>query len=155
MNDSTNSNRFAGGLRTFLSFRLSRLQAQLNSQAQHILRTHSDLGQTEWRVLMLVVDRGTSTMATIVRDGRIDKAQISRAVKTLCQKNYLVAETDPNDHRQQLLHTTETGAALHDRLLPIMAKRQEALSADLTAEELQVFHRVIDRLELAAQRRDF
>lgn len=143
------------GLRAFLTFRLTRLQAQINSQAQHILRTHSDVGQTEWRVMVLAEDHGDSTMAAIVRDGQIDKAQVSRAVKALIKKGYVHARTDPDDNRQSILNLTPAGREIHARILPLMQARQRHLMADLSEAEVALTYTIIDRLEKAAQRRDF
>ena len=142
-------------LRAFLTFRLARLQAQINSQAQHILRTHSDVGQTEWRVLILVADMGQSTMATVVRDGQIDKAQVSRAVKALIKKDYLSSEIDPSDHRQSILSLTPAGYAVYERVVPLMRARQKHMTDTLTPDEVATMFSVIDRLEEASQRRDF
>ncbi|WP_299297174.1 MarR family winged helix-turn-helix transcriptional regulator [uncultured Tateyamaria sp.] len=139
----------------FLTFRLSRLQAQINSQAQYILSTHSDIGQTEWRVMILVADVGQSTMAAVVREGQIDKAQVSRAVKSLIRKEYMDSHVDPSDHRQSILALTASGRALYDRVLPMMRERQKVLMADLSEDEVATVFSVLDRLEAAAQRRDF
>jgi DNA-binding MarR family transcriptional regulator len=142
-------------LRTFLTYRLSRLQAQLNSQAQHILRQHSDLGQTEWRVLLLVHSQGEGTMAQVVRDGDIDKAQVSRAVKALLDKQYLTRHADPADQRQAILTLTETGLALYERVVPLMRTRQKWLTSGLSEDELVLLDRILDQLETAAQAREF
>ncbi|MEL6452876.1 MAG: MarR family transcriptional regulator [Pseudomonadota bacterium] len=142
-------------LRTFLTFRLARLQAQINSQAQHILQAHSDVGQSEWRVMILIEDRGESTMAHVVRDGQMDKAQVSRAVKTLQKKGYVTARVDTADHRQSILSLTTEGRVLHNRVLPLMRARQKHLMAGLSADEIEVMFDLIERLETAAQRRDF
>lgn len=142
-------------LRSFLTYRLTRLQAQINAQAQHILRVHSDIGQTEWRVLILVEDHNESTMAEIVRDGQIDKAQVSRAVKSLIAKDYLEARPDPDDQRQSILRATEKGAALYQVILPLMQARQRNLMAELDETEIEVMYKVLDKLERAAARRDF
>lgn len=142
-------------LRTFVTFRLSRLQSQINSQAQHILRTYSDIGQSEWRVLVLVADRGVSTMAHIVRDGQMDKAQVSRAVKSLVQKGYLVSKVDPEDQRQSLLNLTDAGMVVHDTILPKMRDRNQHILEHLSEQDIARIYDIIDRLEEGAQRRDF
>ncbi|MEO0402722.1 MAG: MarR family winged helix-turn-helix transcriptional regulator [Pseudomonadota bacterium] len=142
-------------LRSFLTFRLSRLQAQMNSQAQHILRAHSDVGQTEWRVLLLVHSRGESTMAHVVRDGEIDKAQVSRAVKGLTRKGYLDSRVDAGDHRQSILTLTPSGNDLYHGVVPHMRARQEHFTSGLSDAELDVMYKILDRLESAAQNREF
>ena len=53
------------------------------------------------------------------------------------------------------LKLTARGAELHDRTLPFMQARQEALLAALAPEERDAIFRIIDKLERAAQRREF
>lgn len=142
-------------LRAFLTFRLTRLQAQINSQAQHILRAHCDVGQTEWRVMFMVADLGEGTMAQVVRDGKIDKAQVSRAVKSLVKSGYLNSRVDAADHRQSILSLTDEGRAVYARVLPLMQERQRHLMSTLADDEIDKLYEVLDRLEEAAQRRDF
>lgn len=143
------------GLRSFITFRLMRLQAQINAQSQFILRMHSDLGLTEWRVLSLIRDRGESTMALVVRDGKIDKAQVSRAVKSLVAKTYIRSRVDPSDQRQSILTVTETGEIVHETVMPMMAERRKHLTAGISQAEMETFTAIVDRLEIAAQRRSF
>lgn len=142
-------------LRGFLTFRLARLQSQINSQAQHILRTHADVGQSEWRVLALVGEHDVCTMARIVREGQMDKAQVSRAVKSLTDKGYLSTRLDPFDHRQTILSLTASGSTLRDRIMPLMRARQRHLMSGLTQEEVETMFELIGRIETAAERRDF
>lgn len=142
-------------LKAFITFRLNRLQASLNSQAQHILRTYCDIGQSEWRVLLLVVEHGESTMAQIVREGQMDKAQVSRAVKALVGKEYLASRTDPDDQRQSILTVTDSGGAVHKRVLPHMQARQRNLLAGLQDADIEQLYATLDRLEHAARARDF
>ena len=142
-------------LRSFVTFRLSRLQAQINAQAQHILRAHSDIGQSEWRVLVLVADRGTGTMAQIVRDGQMDKAQVSRAVSSLVDKGYLTSETNPDDLRQSILTTTPTGRTVHAHVLPRMQARQRALLAGFSDAQIVQLYTMLEQLESAAELREF
>lgn len=141
-------------LRSFVTFRLTRLQAQLNAQAQHILKTHADVGQSEWRVMVLTEDRGTSTMAQVVRDGQMDKAQVSRAASSLVEKGYIEARNDPDDNRQTILSLSKAGRAAHAKILPHMQARQKALLADLSQEDITRLYAILDHLETASARRD-
>ena len=53
------------------------------------------------------------------------------------------------------LELTGRGADLHDLTLPFMQARQEALLAALGPEERDAIFHIIDKLERAAQRREF
>lgn len=104
---------------------------------------------------MLVEEHGDSTMAQIVRVGQIDKAQVSRAVKPSIKKGYLTARGNPDDQRQSILNLTSEGRAAHAHVRPHMRAHQHALMADLSEAEIALTCSIIDRLEQAAQRRDF
>lgn len=142
-------------LRSFLTYRLNRLHTKINAQAQHILRMYSDLGQTEWRVLVLVEDHGESTMAEVVREGQIDKAQVSRGVKSLISKGYLETRPDPDDQRQSILRATPKGGEVVAHILPKMRARQQNMMAQMSEDEIALIYELFDRLEVAAEQRDF
>ena len=105
--------------------------------------------------MVLVADPGTSTMAQVVRDGQMDKAQVSRAVRSLVDKGYMTSQTNPDDLRQIILELTETGRALHTRVLPRMQARQRALLAGFSDAQIVQLYTMIDQLESAAELREF
>ncbi len=73
-------------LRQYLTYRLSKLQTALNVQAARTLSAHSDITLTEWRVLFILCSKSSATMSLIMKESRLEKAQISRSVKALMEK---------------------------------------------------------------------
>ncbi|MCR8827518.1 MarR family winged helix-turn-helix transcriptional regulator [Pseudosulfitobacter koreensis] len=142
-------------LRQYLTYRLSKLQNALNAQAAQVLSAHSDITLTEWRVLFILRSMSTATMSMIVQESRLDKAQISRSIKALVEKGYIASVQDESDQRRQLLSATEAGRALKEKVLPIMMRRQQALTDGMPRAELETFFKVLDQLETVALRRDF
>ncbi|ASM73033.1 MULTISPECIES: MarR family winged helix-turn-helix transcriptional regulator [Roseobacteraceae] len=142
-------------MRQYLTYRLAKLQNALNAQAAQMLSAHSNLTLTEWRVLFILRTMSTATMSMIVQESRLDKAQISRAVKALVEKGYVATVQDENDQRRQLLSATPEGRELKDRLLPVMMRRQQALTDGLQKDEVETFFRVLQQLEEVALRREF
>ncbi len=138
-------------LKSFVTYRLARLQSQLNAQAIRVLKRHSDLSLTEWRVLAVTAEQGVSTLSDLSRDTGMDKGQLSRAVTSLVRRSYLRSQMNKKDHRQYMLRFTEAGQALHARLLPIMRARQAHLTEKVSASDLETAMRVIDQLEEAAK----
>ena len=142
-------------VRSFVTYRMARAQAKLNAQASAVLRRVSDLSLTEWRVLSLVAVAQETTAAAIARDVQMDKAQISRAVKRLIAAGHLVSEMNDDDHRQSILRPTDSGAALFNRVVSVMQRRQEWLHEGIETDDLEVFASVLDRIEAASAKRDF
>ncbi len=142
-------------LRQFITYRISRLQNSLNAQAGHVLSKLSDLTLTEWRILYILRSMSTATMSQIVQESRLDKAQISRSIKALVEKGYIASAQDDQDQRRQLLSATAKGRAIKDKILPIMIRRQEAMTEGLSDEDIKTFLRILDHLDETATRRDF
>ena len=71
-------------------------------------------------------------------------------VTALVARGYLASTVNKNDQRQNLLHLTTNGTALHDKLLPIMRGRQEHLIDGIDAGDLATTYKVLDALDTAA-----
>ena len=137
-------------LKSFITYRLSRLQSQLNAQAIRLLKENSNLSLTEWRIAAVTALTGTCTLSDMVRDTGLDKGQLSRAVAGLVKKGYLVSKVNELDQRQHLLQLTKAGTLLHAHLLPIMRARQEHLIAQIDPDDFARALNVLDQLEQAA-----
>lgn len=142
-------------LRQYLTYRLSQLQNELNVQAAQTLSAHSDITLTEWRVLFILCSKSSATMSVIMKENRLDKALISRSIKRLAKKGYMMSVQDKTDKRRHLLNTTDAGRALKEKILPIMIRRQQALTDGIPPAELESFFKVLEQLETVALRRDF
>ncbi|MCR8828206.1 MarR family winged helix-turn-helix transcriptional regulator [Pseudosulfitobacter koreensis] len=154
MNDSEQSIS-QSDLRQYLTYRLSKLQTALNVQATRTLSAHSNITLTEWRVLFILCSKSSATMSVIMKESRLDKALISRSVKGLVEKGYIVSVQDKSDKRRHPLNATDAGRALKEKILPIMFRRQQALTDGIPPAELETFFKVLEQLETVALRRDF
>lgn len=140
-------------LKQFLTYRLSRVQAKLNAQANAILREVAGLTLWQWRVLALVGGAGQTRLSDLARIAALDKGLLSRNLKGLVAEGLIQSKQDDVDHRVQHLSLTAEGKALFEHTLPKMRKRQQALRAPLTPEELKALYSALDKLEVAADER--
>jgi DNA-binding MarR family transcriptional regulator len=138
-------------LTRFLTYRLSRVQAKLNAQANALLRDHAGMSLSKWRVLALVSTAGTTRLSDLARIAALDKGLVSRNVKALVAEGLMSSKQDDIDNRVQHLSLTAKGQALFDRILPRMQQRQAHLRAALDAHERDVLDAALDKLELAAE----
>lgn len=142
-------------LAQFLTYRILRLHHALNAQAVAILARISGINLGQWRVLAIVGSDGARTARDIVRRTGLDPAFISRTVRALEEKGLLRTARSDADRRVMNLELTAEGFELHDRTLPFMRARQEALLGALAPEERDAVFRILDKLERAAERREF
>lgn len=139
-------------LTDFITFRMSRLQNRMSAQAIRLLRENSSLSMTEWRILAVAVVQKEITLSQLARMTHLDKGQLSRGVSSLVQKDLLRSQINDMDNRQHILTVSATGQTVHDSIFPLMQGRQRDLTADLSAEELDVFHEILDKLEATMDR---
>lgn len=134
-----------------MTYRLSRVYAQLNAQAARILKESSGLSQVQWRVLVMIDSFGAITANQIVRQLLMDKGQLSRTIKGMVESGLITSKENESDSRQHLLSMTETGRRLYEKARPAMRARQSNLIKHLTAQEHAAVLSALDKLELATR----
>ncbi len=137
-------------LHQFLTFRLSRVQAKLNAQANALLGHHSGLTLSKWRILALVGAAGETRLSDLARIAALDKGLLSRNLKIMVEDGLVASKQDDVDHRVQHLTLTESGQELFEHTLPQMRLRQKKLRETLTPTEIGTLYSALDKLEIAA-----
>ena len=137
-------------LQQFLTYKLSRVQAKLNAQANAMLRDYAGLTLSQWRVLALIGGAGQTRLSDLVKSSALDKGLLSRNIKILTKSELICAKQDDLDQRVQDLTLTQKGQSVFEKVLPKMRKRQQHLRESLSSNELDVLFKVLDKLELAA-----
>jgi DNA-binding MarR family transcriptional regulator len=133
-----------------VTYRLSRLNAQLNSQAVRILKETAGISLTQWRVLVVLDAYGKVPSAEIVRATAVDKGQLSRTLKAMVADGLISSETRESDQRSHMLAMTDRGRAVYERARPAMRDRQARLSAGLSGEERENLFRALDKIAAAS-----
>ena len=131
----------------FLTYRLSRVQARMNAQGARILQAAAGLSLIQWRIITLVAGHDGATSTELTAISSIDKGLFSRKLKTLVQDGLIRARTDQTDNRVQHLFLTEKGREIHDRVLPIMVRRQEVLREGLGSEKADMLFDLLVEVE--------
>lgn len=145
----------AAAFRRFIPYRVARLQARLNRQATHLLGKHSGLTLTQWRIIVLLHHDNVSMLSEMAEFAGIDKGLLSRNLATLVDRKLVETVRDRSDRRIKRLQLTKSGAALHDRIFPIMLWRHQRLCRDLTDEQAAMVQDIFDILETAAVDENF
>ena len=139
----------------FVTYRMSRVQAQLNAQAGAVLRQHGDLTPARWRILSLIANGAPTRLMDICRLSGMDKGQVSRNLSRLVAAGLLKSERDVNDLRSQRIEITEEGRETVERIFPVMRARHEYLLSQIPDDDLEALRRALSVLEDASARRDF
>lgn len=139
-------------LHRFLTYRISRVQAKLNAQATRLLRETSGITLIQWRIIALIGAAVQTQSSELSKDAALDKGLLSRNLKTLIEEGFVSSTINFKDHRVQNLSLTSEGRAIFEKTLPVTRARQARLREGLTNEELNVFHKVLDQLEISAEK---
>jgi len=102
------------------------------------------IGVNEWRALAHIAYEPGCTAADISRFLRIDKAVISRSLKTLLDKKLVGVDATSNGTRA--LYVTDDGVTLHDEVLPIALRREQILLEGLDEHEREVLLGLLRRM---------
>ena len=137
-----------------ISFRISRLNARLNSQAARLLKKSADVSLSQWRMLVVIERLGTASASEIVRHTRLDKALVSRTIKSLSDAGLVAVDVDSGDLRAHRIRMTQEGLARFQQALPEMLNRQRTMADTLTQQELDLLFDMISRLELSIDEMD-
>lgn len=82
------------------------------------------------------------TQEYLAQKVQVDKANAARSLKQLEKKALIIRQSSPNDARAKLVYLTEKAIALKSNLVSIIDKWNDALTQDITEEELETVKKV-------------
>lgn len=138
-------------LEHFLPYRLSLLTNTVSQGIASGYREQHDISVTEWRILAVLGRFPGLAAKEIAQSTAMDKVAVSRAVKTLVQKNLLERVVDPSDRRRKSLHITrEKGRKLLEKVIPLAKNYEQQLLDALTAGEKAALFVTLEKLQSKA-----
>lgn len=102
-------------------------------------RMHPQLSLVSYTLLGHLEERGGCRATDLAAHYALDKSTVSRQVTALERAGLVERRRDPEDHRVQVLHLTETGRSV---LAQVTVSRRDAVRerlADWTREDLERF----------------
>ncbi|QNS09056.1 MarR family winged helix-turn-helix transcriptional regulator [Streptomyces xanthii] len=114
-------------------------------------RMHPELSLVSFTLLGHLDERGGCRATDLAAHYALDKSTVSRQVAALERAGLVDRRVDPDDHRVQVLHPTEAGAAI---LAQVTVSRRQALLerlGDWPEEDLERFAAYLTRYNEASQ----
>jgi DNA-binding MarR family transcriptional regulator len=142
-------------LQLFITYRLSMLSSKLNRQSNAMLKRAGNLRVPEWRILAMLNLHGEMNGTRIADLANVDPGLVSRSLRALETRGLVATRRGDDDRRSSFTSLTAAGRALHAKVLPTMQRRQHFLLSALTMEERAAFLRITDKLQIAAEAREF
>lgn len=101
----------------------------------------------EWRVIATLPQTGPLTARQIVEIVGQDKANVSRSVALLSEKQLIVKMSNPGHKRSPFIWLTHAGLKLYQRIIPVFTEQAEMFCAALTETEKATLCRLLDKLK--------
>jgi len=134
-------------LDTFLPYRLANLANKMSEEFADVYQQQSDLTIAQWRILFNLAQFGQSHAKALCEQATMDKSTVSRAIKALIDKRYIVSLVNPQDKRASLLALSDEGLSLYKQLAPAALAWEQDLLASLTQDEYTVLLSCLDKLQ--------
>lgn len=139
-------------LEAFLPYALNRAAESAGRGFQAIYKARYGMLRTEWRVLAHLGRFGEMTARDICARADLHKTKVSRAVRALEERRFLMRRNDEKDRRNEILSLTPAGKAAYRNLAAEAVAFDAALARLLPPEDLEVLRRSLRAI--AAPRRD-
>ncbi len=105
------------------------------------------LSVSEWRVMSVLADAGSLPFTELVVQSAADKAQVSRTLQLLAQRDLVRMETlGPHRRHGMRCHITPAGQALYERVMPEARRSQAEMILTLNPDERRVLYSILKRL---------
>jgi DNA-binding MarR family transcriptional regulator len=112
-----------------------------------IYKQEFDITIPEWRVLAQLAEQQKLYSKDIGEITSMDKSKVSRAVKVLENKHYLIRQTDNKDNRAAYLSLTAQGEALYKKIAPKALQWEKQLIGVLDVSEHRDLMKMLDKLD--------
>jgi DNA-binding MarR family transcriptional regulator len=141
-------------LEEFLPYRLNRLADAVSRDFARIYRDRHGMTRPEWRLLATLGQFGRVTAKSVGEHSAMHKTKVSRAVRALEERRWLVRNIDPDDRRVEQLELTQAGRKVYRELVPLAKSFEAQLLARMDGEDAETLLVGLKALEKVALGRD-
>ena len=136
-------------LSAFLPYMLNQAAEAASAGFQPAYRDRYGMLRAEWRVMFHLARFGEMTASEIGRRARLHKTKVSRAVRALEDKRFLVRRTAAHDRRVEALRLSRAGEEAFHAIAAVAAAYDAALWARFAPEDRAALRRCLAALAAA------
>jgi DNA-binding MarR family transcriptional regulator len=143
--------RFSHGQRS-INFRVHALASSLFKGASQYYGARYDISLPEMRVLSNLGREGELAAHRIVELTVMDKALVSRVLRSLARRGFIASTAPKSDPRRRSWRLNKAGMDMVKRLQPEWRRREAIIQADLSKSERAILAKLLDRLFIASEK---
>lgn len=110
-------------------------------------RNGFDLTPEQWFILNKLAVKSPQSQTELGEPLIDDRPNMTRLLVTLEKKGYISRKTDTQDRRRSEVQLTEEGTRLLEQCLPLAERVRDQMRTGLSAEELNQFWTLLDKLD--------
>ncbi len=129
-------------------YRLSRL---LRAQTEQVLSYSGELSVVDWRIILGLFMRPSSTQKELVEFVLMHQAQVSRSLAMLEEQGLIRSERSMQDKRARLFSLTPMGQEIYEQNSPTITEFCEAIDQCLSPAETKLFLDMTVRIAQASR----
>lgn len=121
------------------------IKAYRKLSQQNISRVTSDI-TVDQALILLILESNDSTQTEVADFVFKDYASMTRIIKLMINKNYLIKTADNQDKRKAKLVITEKGKTTLQKLKPMIKKNREIALYNVSDEELKQLYKTLNKI---------
>jgi DNA-binding MarR family transcriptional regulator len=134
-------------LEDFIPYRLNRLGSAVSGQLKGVYSKKFGLTIPQWRVLATLGQFERLTATEISAHSAMHKAKVSRAVRDLELRRWLLRLETEQDRRFETLELTAAGRKVYGAIIPDMAGFEEKMRRSMGLRHTNIVLEALDCLE--------
>ena len=135
-------------IRLRLAYRVQILANKMTAWSASTYSREFNIGVQESRILIVLARLGEVAANQICEFGKMDKGNVSRAVKKLAREGRIKEKLDLKDKRSTLISITPNGLNLYKHIKEISDIRENKFISSLSAMERKSLSKILKNLEI-------
>ena len=114
---------------------LGQAERRVTARLARVL-SEEDCNVVRWRTIVFLADGARHPMSALIDVALLPSPRLTRLVDDMVADNLVYRTADPRDRRRVLVGLTSRGRSLHRRLVVRLEAEQEAIDAEIDADDL-------------------
>ena len=131
----------------FVPYRLATLADSVSRTLAETYDARFGVSIPEWRILAHLGGGAALSAGELSTRTRMERPRVSRALRRMADKDLIERHADADDHRYAVIRISRSGARVYARIAPLALEWERALLAELSTDERDQLHHLLDRLE--------
>lgn len=132
-------------LATYLPYLVNRLGQRFVRELSPAL-TSQGVGVQDWRVLIVLYQRGEQAVGSLSKLTSINMSTLSRLISRMADRGLVERRRGYDDARSVTIKLTETGTALTKKILPSATSIEDNATQEFTEAELATLRQLLVKL---------